>query len=340
MLRFLLALLLLPVVTLAQNDTICPDLAKDLDGDLQIGTGDILDLLSSYGNYLDIDNDGIPDCQDNCIGSYDACGICNGTGPEILVIDTIISIFDSVYVEAIEDWVPYVLGADTLYELVCQTEYNSCGDPLSFHGYAYQTVEIGEQCWFAENLRSTQFLNGDPIPLATSSSDQTGIWYGLYGFTEFTEGFRCTNSSSFNACEPNGAAADVFGNLYGGQTSIDPRGLCPSGWHVSRDEDWNELLNLLYDDGVGDPSAALRSSSYWFNGFQGIDSYGFNALPAGTGHFNDYEGAGAYTYFAYVCDGGVTQGQVYMSFAWPELTGICTPGGTGGISVRCVKDEN
>ena len=43
-----------------------------------------------------------------------------------------------------------------------QAEWN-CGSPVSFDGYAYSTVEIGDQCWFAENLRSTHFANGDAI---------------------------------------------------------------------------------------------------------------------------------------------------------------------------------
>ena len=29
-----------------------------------------------------------------------------------------------------------------------------CGDPLEYQGYDYETVQIGEQCWFAENLRA------------------------------------------------------------------------------------------------------------------------------------------------------------------------------------------
>ena len=40
-------------------------------------------------------------------------------------------------------------GADCLTE----TEF-SCGNPVSYQGYDYATVLIGEQCWFAENLRS------------------------------------------------------------------------------------------------------------------------------------------------------------------------------------------
>ena len=31
-----------------------------------------------------------------------------------------------------------------------------CGDPLEYQGYDYETVQIGEQCWFAENLRTAE----------------------------------------------------------------------------------------------------------------------------------------------------------------------------------------
>ena len=33
-----------------------------------------------------------------------------------------------------------------------------------YQGYDYETVQIGEQCWFAENLRALNYRNGDEIP--------------------------------------------------------------------------------------------------------------------------------------------------------------------------------
>ena len=74
--------LLFPVVLLAQDTTTCSQLTIDLDGDLQIGEGDILMLLGGYGTNLDLDGDMIPDCQDDCVGVYDECGVCNGPGPQ------------------------------------------------------------------------------------------------------------------------------------------------------------------------------------------------------------------------------------------------------------------
>ena len=74
MTRLLLAVfLLLPAVLLAQDTTTCSQLAIDLDGDLQLGAGDILMLLGGYGTNLDVDGDMIPDCQDDCVGAYDTC---------------------------------------------------------------------------------------------------------------------------------------------------------------------------------------------------------------------------------------------------------------------------
>ena len=40
---------------------------------------------------------------------------------------------------------------------------SSCGDDVVFDNHAYATVQINGQCWFAENLQSTSYANGDAI---------------------------------------------------------------------------------------------------------------------------------------------------------------------------------
>ena len=40
----------------------------------------------------------------------------------------------------------------------------SCDGPVLYDGYSYQTVQIGTQCWFKENLRNDNYRDGTPIP--------------------------------------------------------------------------------------------------------------------------------------------------------------------------------
>ena len=78
------------------------------------------------------------------------------------MIESITIIYDSVYAEPIDQWFVFEVGADTTFANTCA--FLSCGDPVSYQGYDYGTVLIGEQCWFAENLRNETYGNGDSIP--------------------------------------------------------------------------------------------------------------------------------------------------------------------------------
>ncbi len=164
---------------LAAQETVCTPF--DNNGDNVVGIGDLIDLLARFGD-SDLDQDNIWDSEDDCVGAYDTCGVCNGPGPQVLAIDTIVITYDSIYVEAIDDWLTYELSRDTLLHLVCENP--GCTDPAAdnydpyaeegglctyggpcqgptFDGYSYAAVLIGDQCWFAENLRTTIYRNGD-----------------------------------------------------------------------------------------------------------------------------------------------------------------------------------
>ena len=124
--RYLLALLLASAYLTPIHAQYVPTWDPDADGDNYITVNDLLALLSVFEE-ADSDDDGIFDSQDDCIGSYDACGICNGTGvdadtdgvcddvdpcvgaldvcgvcngpgPSVPVIDQIIYVTDSLFV--------------------------------------------------------------------------------------------------------------------------------------------------------------------------------------------------------------------------------------------------
>ena len=140
-----------------------------------------------------------------------------------------------------------------------------CGDPVNYHGYDYATVQIGEQCWFAENLRTTVYADGSAIPEVTDDT----AWFGL------STGALCSYNNNANALA-------TFGSLYNWHAVDDTRGLCPSGWHVPTDGEWTNLENYITSQGFnGTEGTALKSSSVWLSGSNGTDDYGFSAIPGG-----------------------------------------------------------
>ena len=125
LLRCSLALLLPVLFSLPASAQYVSTWDPDADGDNIIGVNDLLALLSVFEE-ADSDDDGIFDSQDDCVGTYDACGICNGSGvdadadgvcddvdpcvgaldvcgvcngpgPSVPVIDEIVMATDSVY---------------------------------------------------------------------------------------------------------------------------------------------------------------------------------------------------------------------------------------------------
>ena len=104
----------------------------------------------------------------------------------------------------------------------------SCGDELEYQGDMYATVEIGEQCWFGENLQNAAFRNGDPLSPSTT-------W--AYGADD---GECFSLSPDGDACD-EGWSYSEYGRLYSWVAVNDDRGLCPTGWHVPSDSEWMDL---------------------------------------------------------------------------------------------------
>ena len=96
----------------------------------------------------DVDSDGICDDEDDCVGALDACGVCNGPG--------------------------------AITPCGCEgcPEFSECGDVLEYEGQYYETTQIGEQCWFAENLR---YLPQVDPPENNSTNEARYYVYGYYG---------------------------------------------------------------------------------------------------------------------------------------------------------------
>ena len=130
---------------------------------------------------------------------------------------------------------------------------------IAYHDYEYKLVEIGSECWFAENLRSANYRNGDPIPEVES----VGVWSSTTSGAQVIYDF-----------DPNNLSA--FGRIYNFYATDDPRGICPSGWHVPSHVEYLNLLYLQYPAGEN-----LKSSPLDFPSWDGMNRAGFSALPGG-----------------------------------------------------------
>jgi len=147
----------------------------------------------------------------------------------------------------------------------------SCGDQVSFDHYAYNTVQIGQQCWFAENLRTTVYANGKAIPATTE--DWKNIQFGA----------RCDYDNDASRVE-------TYGRLYNWYAVDNPQGLCPMGWRVPTDGEWTDLEGYITSQGYNEnEGVALKESpEAWGRTAydRATDSFGFSALPGGNRYDN------------------------------------------------------
>ena len=207
-------------------------------------------------------------------------------------------------------------------------------------GNVYNTVQIGEQCWMRENLRTTKYANGTTIPLGTTTSSTTAYRY--------YPGNDSANVSTYGylynwAAVMNGAAS----------SSANPsgvQGICPDGWHVPSDAEWTQLTNYVssqsqYVCGTNPDyiAKALASTQGWNtssdncvvgNNPSANNATSFSALPAGYyyGYYGNFGSAANFW--------SATQGDyryLYYYNAYVRSNGDYNI--YAGFSVRCVKNS-
>ena len=146
------------------------------------------------------------------------------------------------------------------------------GTPVTYEGQTYQTVVIGTQTWFAENLN----YNASGSKCYGNSESNCTTYGRLYDWST-AMGFAPSTCNS-SSCSS--------------QIQTPHRGICPSGWHIPSNADWDKLYR--YADGTNgtsgpydSPTAGkhLKAASGWepYSDIENLDTYGFSALPGGYG---------------------------------------------------------
>lgn len=190
-------------------------------------------------------------------------------------------------------------------------------------GNVYTTVTIGKQVWLKQSLKTTKYKNGDPIPVV---SDNTA--------------YSALTTGAVNNPENDATLVEPYGKTYNYFAVVDPRGLCPDGFHVPNDADWDELLTTLGGASIAGGKMKEVGTIHWdspnssatnSSGFTGLAA-GFRALDGKYMHFglsnyfwsttevSSTMANGWYLYYTYgtVLNGGYSKVQAF--------------------SVRCLKD--
>ena len=131
----------------------------------------------------------------------------------------------------------YAQITDSLRGFPRGSTYKVCPVSISdIDGNSYSTLKIGKQCWMGENLKVRRYNDGTTV--------QTFVY---------------------------GAVA-TYGYLYDWWSVVNPRGICPDGWHLPSIEELSQVV------------------AYFGRNFNNMSS-GFKALPGGIripdGTYND-----------------------------------------------------
>lgn len=210
-------------------------------------------------------------------------------------------------------------------------------------GNSYDALQIGEQCWMKENLRTTRYANGTPISQGNGTSTTTAYWY----YPDNNPSNKTTYGLLYNWKAVMGSSSSSSANPSGVQ------GICPDGWHVPSDAEWTQLTDYVssqseYVCGSDNTyiAKALAGTTGWSSSTNTCavgntpsqnNSTGFSALPAG--YYN-----GSYNYFGYSVDfSSATENSssyVYnRSLRYNYATVYrYSDYKNYGVSVRCVKD--
>lgn len=246
---------------------------------------------------------------------------------------------------------------------IFQEQHPNCGVIVDLRdNNLYRTVQIGDQCWMAENLRF--------LPEVTGPRDQwvseTEPKYAVYGYESPAN--SVSEARSLENFQHYGVLYNWPAAMAGASSSDSVpsgiQGACPAGWHIPSEAEWLQLLdfldiqgypNLNLGNGAGNALKSCRqegsplgngcnttdqprwASSRFHHGF---DEFGFSVLPAGRR----------------ITDSALFQSLIYSSNMWTSTESSATNARRIGIyyssgsvvrdqapkrtgySVRCVKD--
>ena len=333
----------------------------DSNSDGLIGIGDLLDLLSVFGD-TDYDEDGVFDSVDDCLdleacnyaanptepcGFIDALGECGGgceadTDGDAICddIDDCIGVVDEcgvcngpgateIVIESI------TILYDSLYaeqidewwvfEIGADTVFNYTCAP--YFGDCGDLVSHDGYDYSTVQIGDQCWFSENcrylPEVSPLSASSTSDPYYYVYDY----EGTDVTAAQATSNYE-------TYGVLYN-WPAVMIEGICPSGWHIPSDGEFTQLTDFLGGESVA--GHAMKSTSGWNNNGNGSNSSGFTGLAGGYSYSGGFDYGGSQGLWWSASESG--------SFSWGRRlyssNGNVQRGDDGryyGFSARCVRD--
>jgi uncharacterized protein (TIGR02145 family) len=189
-------------------------------------------------------------------------------------------------------------------------------------------VQIGEQCWLKENLRSTHYVDGSYFS-NSSYPDNDSANVPIYGLMYSWE------------TAMNGAASS--------ETPGAVQGICPNGWHLPSYSEFQTLKNYC-EATYSCVSKALSSTSGWhYYNLSGCNSQlnnqsGFSAYP--TGSLDSHPVLSGISYSTAFWSSTLHHSDSFSTCSWTPILKysnsdfyITWSPISGHLPVRCVRNE-
>jgi uncharacterized protein (TIGR02145 family) len=200
--------------------------------------------------------------------------------------------------------------------------YYQGGGVSDIDGNFYTSIVINNQEWMQKNLAVSKYRNGDVIATGLSNTS-----------------WQSTTSGAVAIYDNLAANNTTYGKLYNWFAVVDPRGICPTGWHVPSDDEWLSLTQYL--GGVLDAGGKMKTTTGWNAPNSGATNIsGFTGLPGGYRRFNGtYSG---YLGYAYWWSSTSFSDPLFANYSALKFDDTVvfrwTLDKKSGLSVRCVKD--
>jgi uncharacterized protein (TIGR02145 family) len=201
----------------------------------------------------------------------------------------------------------------------------NCGvghDINNYEGQNYSTVQIGSQCWMAENLNV-----GNPLFSGEFPSNNDTIEKYCYGFNPS----NCT----------------TYGGLYRWDEAMDyintdgTQGICPVGWHIPTKVESDNLIDFLGGNYLAGGEMKETGNTYWDDNVGATNESGFSSRGGGfNSSGSNFNYLKIYGQFWTSTDAGGGQSYALVNINESVYGWTSQYLKTYSNSIRCIKDNN